>query len=428
MYGSCCACGRGGYQHSVKIEKVDNSAMSVSLADDSQQATLEEEETPLYQDTDMVRVSIVLDGKSTLEKGFSTMSIAENSKAMAYRSSLQAQQEAVTQKISRTALDGEDLDVVWNLTLAANIISANVPYGDIDAIKAVSGVEDVVLETRYEPQVVSVDSADPNMATSSSMIGSDIAHAAGYTGAGTRIAIIDTGTDTDHQSFNEDAFLYAIQEDNKTDSLMTTADITDVLSELNIAGNEGVTADSLYLNAKLPFAYNYVDGDFDVTHDKDSQGEHGSHVAGIATANRYIKNSDGTYSDALDVAHMQGVAPDAQLITMKVFGKNGGAYDADYMAAIEDATLAIRSSRACNLLSLRQNLLTDLDTLNEGVQDVTIQLFNMRIALGNIKEQCVGISDVLIFRGIRKQLLPPILQCLSFLAEPLHHFVQQVIA
>ncbi len=37
--------------------------------------------------------------------------------------------------------------------------------------------------------------------------------------------------------------------------------------------------------------------------------------------------------------HVQGVAPDAQLLTMKVFGKNGGAYDSDYMAAIEDAIL-----------------------------------------------------------------------------------------
>ena len=321
----------------VKIEKVDNSAVSVSLTDDSQQTTITEEETPLYQDTDMVRVSIVLKGKSTLEKGFSTQHIAANSQAMAYRSGLQVQQETLAKKISKDALGGKSLDVVWNLTLAANIISANVAYGDIDAIKAVSGVEDVVLETRYEPQVASVDALDPNMATSGSMIGSDIAYLEGYTGAGTRIAVIDTGTDTDHQSFNEDAFLQAIKEDGKTDSLMIKADITNVLSELNIAGNEGVTADSLYLTAKLPFAYNYVDSDFDVTHDNDSQGEHGSHVAGIATANRYIKNEDGIYSDALDVAHTQGVAPDAQLITMKVFGKGGGAYDSDYMAAIEDA-------------------------------------------------------------------------------------------
>ncbi len=31
------------------------------------------------------------------------------------------------------------------------------------------------------------------------------------------------------------------------------------------------------------------------------------------------------------------MAPDAQLITMKVFGKNGGAYESDYLVAIEDA-------------------------------------------------------------------------------------------
>ena len=334
----------------VQIEKVDNSAVSVSTLDDSKQANLDEEETPLYQDTDMVRVSIVLEGKSTLEKGFSTRSIAENSKAVAYRDSLQAQQETVTQKISRSVLGGKSLDVVWNLTLAANIISANVPYGDIEAIKAVPGVEDVVLETRYEPQVVSVDAADPNMATSGSMIGSSTAYLEGYYGAGSRIAVIDTGTDTDHQSFNAAAFDYAVAEDaakaGKTVAdydLLDAAEIAEKLPQLNISGKNdkwSVSADEasqLYLNSKLAFTYNYIDKSFDVTHDGDSQGEHGSHVAGIATANRYIANGDGTFSDALDAAHTQGVAPDAQLITMKVFGKGGGAYDSDYMAAIEDA-------------------------------------------------------------------------------------------
>ncbi|MFR0734881.1 MAG: S8 family serine peptidase [Oscillospiraceae bacterium] len=96
--------------------------------------------------------------------------------------------------------------------------------------------------------------------------------------------------------------------------------------------------EQLYGTAKLPFHYNYVDGDLDVTHDNDDQGEHGSHVAGIATANRYIKTEDGFVS-ALEAVKVQGVAPDAQLITMKVFGKSGGAYDSDYMAAIEDAIL-----------------------------------------------------------------------------------------
>ena len=81
-----------------------------------------------------------------------------------------------------------------------------------------------------------------------------------------------------------------------------------------------------------------MDSDLDITHDNDTQGEHGSHVAGIAAANRYIPR-DGEFVSALENVKVQGVAPDAQLITMKVFGQGGGAYDSDYMAAIEDAIL-----------------------------------------------------------------------------------------
>lgn len=41
----------------------------------------------------------------------------------------------------------------------------------------------------------------------------------------------------------------------------------------------------------------------------------------------------------MEKTYAVGVAPDAQVIVMKVFGKSGGAYDSDYMAAIEDAIL-----------------------------------------------------------------------------------------
>ena len=365
----------------VRFEQVDNSVVSATLR--SNRVQREQAETPLYQDTDMVRVSIVLSGKSTIEKGFATMDIAENSQAMAYRDQLQAQQETVASRISKQVLGGKKLDVVWNLTLAANIISANVPYGDIEAIKAVSGVEDVVLETRYEPAVVGTDPTDPNMATSSSMIGSSAAWAEGYTGAGSRIAIIDTGTDTDHQSFDAKAFEYAIAEDAKEAgkevsayNLLTAAEIADKLDQLNISGKNqkwSVSAEDaakLYVNSKLAFGYNYIDKSFDITHDGDTQGEHGSHVAGIATANRYIATGEDTYGPALEVAHTQGVAPDAQLLTMKVFGKGGGAYDSDYMAAIEDAIVLNCDSVNLSLGSgnpgmstnaLYQKILSDLE-------------------------------------------------------------------
>lgn len=52
-------------------------------------------------------------------------------------------------------MNGSRLDVVWNLTLAANLISANVKYGQIQDILSVDGVADVVVEQRYEPMVLS---------------------------------------------------------------------------------------------------------------------------------------------------------------------------------------------------------------------------------------------------------------------------------
>ena len=319
-------------------EKIDNRSTDLRL--DKNNAEKVAQDTPEYADTDVVRVSIVLKDASTLAKGYSSEDIATNSAAMKYRQKLETKQEKMAKTISKKALGGEALDVVWNLTLAANIISANVEYGQIEKIEKISGVKAVLIETRYEPCVVKDnETTDPNMATSGSMIGSHVAWAGGYTGAGSKVAIIDTGADTDHPSLDPDAFTYAVKDSGAT--LMTAADLTDtVLEQLNASKKmPGVTADQLYVNAKIPYGFNYVDDDLDITHANDKQGDHGSHVTGIAAGNRYIKNEDGSFSPALDTALTQGVAPDAQVFVMKVFGTNGGARDSDYMVAIEDAIL-----------------------------------------------------------------------------------------
>ena len=326
----------------IEFTQVSNDRVSASLL--NKEAADLQDDQPEYAPTDIVRVSIVLNKAATIQAGYSTMDIANNTAAMNYRAKLQVEQENLVTKIEKVTK--EKLDVVWNLTLAANIISANVQYGQISSIEKVPGVKSVLIETVYQPDVVSSGAANPNMATSGKQIGSSPAWAAGYTGAGSRIAIIDTGTDIYHQSFSATAFEYSlaylagkagmtVEQYKEQLDLLDAEEIAAKADLLNVT----IDAESAYVNSKIPFGYNYVDGDYDIIHLNDNQGEHGSHVSGIATANAYIQNADGTFSAAMDSILVQGVAPDAQLITMKVFGKDGGAYDSDYMVAIEDAII-----------------------------------------------------------------------------------------
>ena len=328
----------------VRFQQVDNSMVSGSLLCEAE----EEPTVPKYSDTDLVRVSIFLNKKSTLEAGYSTAGIAQNTAAMSYRNSVETAQKALTASIERTL--GEKLDVRWNLTLAANAISANVEYGQIAKIEQIPGVQKVVLETRYEPQEAATGAdAEPNMTVATDMTGTNVAWQSGYTGAGSRIAIIDTGLDIKHQSMDPEAFHHALEENARKAgmsyadyaaglNLLDTKQIAAVLDSLHVTERVQFPAESFYINEKVPFGFCYVDEDLDVTHEDDTMGEHGSHVAGISAANRYI-SKNGEFVDAAETVGVVGNAPDAQLVILKVFGGMGGAYDSDYMVAIEDAIL-----------------------------------------------------------------------------------------
>ena len=364
---------------------------------------IENKNEKLYADTDMVRVMIVLEDAPAVSFLKGGENFTASVEAMGHRTELQAKQEKLAEKISQQALKGKALDVVWNLTLMANAISANVCYGDIGKIAAVEGVEKVYLETVYYPQA-----AETNNTVAQEMTGANIAqNSYGYYGAGTAIAVVDTGTDPDHQSFSGEGFEYALAQ-NAAEAGMELEEYLDSLDLLDVDAIDKVlpllnvgkrfpelTAEELYGNAKMPFNFNYVDGDLNVSHDFDDMGSHGSHVAGIAAANRYIPlervcdlNGDGQadlndaqmlmdyiilgsgeqipytadlnkdggmdeqdvtvlldalnsgdFVDAAELVGVSGVAPDAQIVTMKVFGATGGAYSSDYMAATEDAMI-----------------------------------------------------------------------------------------
>lgn len=322
-------------------EKVDDSEAVIEDVTELEIAADEAvEEEPLYADDEIVRVFIVFEDAPVIEAGFDVEDAATDNKAVAYAERLAKTQENVINKIEKKVLDGEELETRYSFTLLTNAVSAEIPFGLIPEIEAVDGVEAVHIVPVYEAQ----QTYDPQTMTSGEMVGSYTTWSNGYTGAGMRIAVIDTGLDTDHPSFTEGGFLYALNETAEKNgktvadyNLLTADEINGVIDSLNAKTMyPSLTGEDAYLTAKVPFAFNYVDESLDVTHDHDSQGDHGTHVAGISTANKYVPDGEGYSRQALGVV---GIAPDAQLFVMKVFGKGGGANTDDYMAAIEDAIM-----------------------------------------------------------------------------------------
>ncbi len=260
-----------------------------------------------------------MEGQSVIERNPDAVLDAQTERQMQV---LENKQMQVMKRIQKKVLDGQELDVSYQYTWLLNGVAATVPYGKIDAIRDLTGVKSVVLQQVYTVCETASSVITPNTATDGVMIGREPTWANGYTGEGMKIAIIDTGLDIDHQNFE------ALPADKLTDTSATTETVGAVLSQLNASSRlDGLTVEDVYHSTKVAFGFNYCDDSLNITHDFDTMGDHGTHVAGIAAANKVA---------GCDVV---GVAPDAQIYVMKVFGAKGGAYTKDILAALEDALM-----------------------------------------------------------------------------------------
>lgn len=220
------------------------------------------------------------------------------------------QQKSIQNEISKNVLDGEKLEVLHSYTTVENGFAAVVPYGKLEEIRQLPGVA-----AAYAAPVFKVA---PDMPTTMTELGG-LENTSGYQGEGMVIAIVDSGLEISHPLFRQAP---------KSTPALAEKDIETVLARKNLKAEEkksGITASQVYKTAKVPFAFDYADNDLDVA--PNGAGDHGTHVAGIAAANAGV------------VADVVGVAPQAQILAMKVFSSSGsnGATWADILAAADDA-------------------------------------------------------------------------------------------
>lgn len=260
------------------------------------------------QNNQNVRIIIELEDKPLLSydteiQTYSTVSdFFESDEAKKIEHNLEQSRKSVKKALSRS---GMDLTVNREYSTVLNGLAVEANINDLDAIKATDGVKDAFVAEFYSlPKPIDTYASGGVSAIGGDIVGENF----GFTGKGSAVAILDTGLDLSHPAFGSVNSPKYSKED--IENVIKNNKMT--IGKLNVS--------SVYINDKVPYAYDYADVDTNV-----SGGEsHGTHVAGIVGAN------------SGDV--VEGVAPDAQLLIMKVFGDStGGAYDDDILAALDDS-------------------------------------------------------------------------------------------
>ncbi|MFC4714235.1 S8 family serine peptidase [Planococcus dechangensis] len=182
---------------------------------------------------------------------------------------------------------GASVELLQEYDTVFSGFSIEIDSSDIQTLANIEGVKAIYSNQAYEVTPFDAESIDPElyspqMLDSAPFIGSDDAWAAGYTGEGVTVAVLDTGVDYTHP------------------------DLAHAFGDYK--------------------GWDFVDNDNDPqeTPTGDPRGastNHGSHVAGTIAANGQIK----------------GVAPDATLLAYRVLGPGGRGTTAGVIAGIERA-------------------------------------------------------------------------------------------
>ena len=279
----------------------------------------ENEAENTYNAADEVSVIISLGEGSLVESyldmnpGVSVAEFISSAEGKGFTAAMISKQEAVLAKMDELGIEYE---FKYSLMTLMDGFSVTMKYGEYKKMSALDGVEYCIAETFSVPELPE-NSIEATYIDSMGQLLNDTS----YTGKGTLIAIIDSGVDVWHEAF-------ATEPEGQ---LVSYEYVESVMSSMYASYNfGGYTAADVYYSGKIPFGFDYADGDNDPVPDIFSYYmglglEHGTHVAGIAAG----------YSDTIKSA-----AYNAQIAAMKVGSDETGAVSLDnVVVALGDAII-----------------------------------------------------------------------------------------
>ena len=313
----------------------------------------QKEDVSLFSDDEIVTVIVELEEEPLLGSFVPSSGSSVGQQVSNYLTAAAPQAEAM--KLRQDDLVeamgqavGAELTVQDRWTGVVNAVSVRIPYGKLESLKAVEGVKSAAVERTFSRPVTTTGISDEGTyGYSYDMTGLAQVWNAGYTGQGMLVAVLDTGLDLTyttwgdfqtgvrrvHEAFTDESFRSELTD---ADLRYTSGSLARFLQTTQLRATTGIDGqkitygnNDLYKNRKVPYAADYADGDLNVY---PASSDHGTHVSGTIAG--YAETEEGEVL-------FSGIAPDAQILAMKVFpdSTDSGATESVILNALEDAML-----------------------------------------------------------------------------------------